>query len=105
VATALAILRPPPPSLPLPYTTLFRSAWAVNSRNLRLEYCSSGFRRRRGALRSPFPPRRKNLDYFSTVKGRPGSTSVFSTLTDFRSEEHTSELQSPAHLVCRLLLA
>src|SRR5438876_6964340 len=25
-------------------------------------------------------------------------------LTDFRSEEHTSELQSPVHLVCRLLL-
>src|SRR4051794_8876141 len=27
-----------------------------------------------------------------------------STDTDFRSEEHTSELQSPVHLVCRLLL-
>src|SRR5438876_7812818 len=25
-------------------------------------------------------------------------------LDDFRSEEHTSELQSPVHLVCRLLL-
>src|SRR2546422_6038754 len=27
-----------------------------------------------------------------------------STLDDFRSEEHTSELQSRLHLVCRLLL-
>src|SRR5438876_6359040 len=26
------------------------------------------------------------------------------TETDWRSEEHTSELQSPVHLVCRLLL-
>src|SRR5713226_10096744 len=26
------------------------------------------------------------------------------SLDDFRSEEHTSELQSPVHLVCRLLL-
>src|SRR5690348_17965687 len=26
------------------------------------------------------------------------------TLADLRSEEHTSELQSPVHLVCRLLL-
>src|SRR5690348_7977588 len=30
------------------------------------------------------------------------STSTF--LMQFRSEEHTSELQSPVHLVCRLLL-
>src|SRR5690348_17636774 len=28
----------------------------------------------------------------------------FAYLNEFRSEEHTSELQSPVHLVCRLLL-
>src|SRR5438552_16341737 len=32
-----------------------------------------------------------------------GTTTV-ATFTDERSEEHTSELQSPDHLVCRLLL-
>src|SRR5258708_19256713 len=35
----------------------------------------------------------------------PVSTLIASTLTECdRSEEHTSELQSPDHLVCRLLL-
>src|SRR5258708_38974697 len=29
---------------------------------------------------------------------------VFSAQQQYRSEEHTSELQSPDHLVCRLLL-
>src|SRR5258708_26648178 len=29
---------------------------------------------------------------------------IFRDLIDMRSEEHTSELQSPDHLVCRLLL-
>src|SRR5256885_9886058 len=31
-------------------------------------------------------------------------TLVFTVLTGLRSEEHTSELQSPCNLVCRLLL-
>src|SRR5258708_39751838 len=34
----------------------------------------------------------------------PGNSNVRETLQDYRSEEHTSELQSPDHLVCRLLL-
>src|SRR5947208_7997307 len=38
----------------------------------------------------------------TTVPG--GSASDPSGLVDRRSEEHTSELQSPDHLVCRLLL-
>src|SRR2546426_5403193 len=35
---------------------------------------------------------------------RAGGTLVFSRLIEGRSEEHTSELQSPCNLVCRLLL-
>src|SRR5690348_18222401 len=31
-------------------------------------------------------------------------TSIIAALLRIRSEEHTSELQSPVHLVCRLLL-
>src|ERR1039457_1464587 len=38
-----------------------------------------------------------------TGPGRPDALGVFLTVT-FRSEEHTSELQSPCNLVCRLLL-
>src|SRR5258708_23878978 len=36
------------------------------------------------------------------MQANPGSTT--STASSLRSEEHTSELQSPDHLVCRLLL-
>src|SRR5258708_33231869 len=42
-------------------------------------------------------------------RGVPRRREAFATVqpdtdTDLRSEEHTSELQSPDHLVCRLLL-
>src|SRR5207253_8799126 len=36
--------------------------------------------------------------------GRPLTTSVEVSQRSYRSEEHTSELQSRGHLVCRLLL-
>src|SRR5947199_4615060 len=68
------ILRPPRSTL-FPYTTLFRS------RRVLLGGLRAG-RPRRGAR-----PRGRQL-------GRAGC----------RSEEHTSELQSLRHLVCRLLL-
>src|SRR5437899_12166577 len=70
------MLRRPPRSTLFPYTTLFRSS-ALNAAGRRGTTCS---------FRSN--PR--------TEPGRP------STLV--RSEEHTSELQSLRHLVCRLLL-
>src|SRR5947208_6442072 len=34
----------------------------------------------------------------------PATSEIFNELRRMRSEEHTSELQSPDHLVCRLLL-
>src|SRR5574344_1550533 len=42
--------------------------------------------------------------YNSNPKGGSSSSSTPSSSTSGRSEEHTSELQSPDHLVCRLLL-
>src|SRR5947199_6543342 len=83
------MIRPPPKSPLFPYTTLFRS-------------------RRCGAdqpARSPDTPTasrlgsttRRDRRYCSTRRKAP--TSVLG-----RSEEHTSELQSLRHLVCRLLL-
>src|SRR5690348_17516276 len=70
------MLRRPPRSTLFPYTTLFRSQPRVSRLVAALE------RRAGGALfeRTRAPPARR------------------------RSEEHTSELQSPVHLVCRLLL-
>src|SRR5687767_15211711 len=73
------MIRRPPRSTLFPYTTLFRSRPAGRARNWTGRW--------RGSCR-PWPGRR-------TSSGcRPAA----------RSEEHTSELQSLAYLVCRLLL-
>src|SRR5690348_17595605 len=39
-----------------------------------------------------------------SIRGAAEVSAQFNPSTDMRSEEHTSELQSPVHLVCRLLL-
>src|SRR5438552_14164658 len=73
------MLRPPPRSTLFPYTTLFRSPTPSGS--------GSGTRcRRRRTEPDGHDPPRNRARFF------------------VRSEEHTSELQSPDHLVCRLLL-
>src|SRR5687768_17687993 len=86
----LLMLRRTPSSTLFPYTTLFRSA---------VRY--SGFSSTRPAsakalIMSPFHAVR----IFSS---RPGQTRRERTASSVRSEEHTSELQSRLHLVCRLL--
>src|SRR2546425_12778529 len=80
------MIRRPPRSTLFPYTTLFRSR-----RRRRWGRCDRpvpGSRRPYRGPRSPLPPR--------DGAGRPPHPR--------RSEEHTSELQSLAYLVCRLLL-
>src|SRR4051794_41401489 len=78
------MIRRPPRSTLFPYTTLFRSR---SGRSRRL------LRRRGSGARGPrtTAPRRRG----AVVRG---------PRAPLRSEEHTSELQSPVHLVCRLLL-
>src|SRR5690242_20845334 len=78
------MIRPPPRSTLFPYTTLFRSV------------------------------RRPRADRGNQLGGRTTKKSVNALIADyaqrnklwndFRSEEHTSELQSHVNLVCRLLL-
>src|SRR3989442_9723027 len=70
------MIRRPPRSTLFPYTTLFRSHLCRTKR-----------------IRSPrhLPPRSESILGFVRAGGG-------------RSEEHTSELQSRPHLVCRLLL-
>src|SRR2546422_6337947 len=87
------MIRRPPRSTLFPYTTLFRSE--VADRLLRRDRLKRASRIRRppeAQLREPFV-------IFRVVEERP-------MLHRFvrRSEEHTSELQSRLHLVCRLLL-
>src|SRR4051794_41656270 len=76
------MIRPPPRSTLFPYTTLFRSdlGRAIEGHTV---------------LADPFDPTGRGDDFLRVRSGRKGPQ---------RSEEHTSELQSPVHLVCRLLL-
>src|SRR5258705_6248050 len=79
------MIRRPPRSTLFPYTTLFRSVLARVERGVgRIrERAVLGDSKRR-AVRDPY-------------EAAP-------EMTEERSEEHTSELQSLRHLVCRLLL-
>src|SRR5690348_17581275 len=43
-------------------------------------------------------------EHISVLQLARAPTTVADIASDVRSEEHTSELQSPVHLVCRLLL-
>src|SRR2546422_1882038 len=74
------MIRRPPRSTLFPYTTLFRSVTCPSRANLE----ASSEAARRFFVR-PCPLRRASVGLL-------------------RSEEHTSELQSRLHLVCRLLL-
>src|SRR5258708_27134999 len=87
------MIRRPPRSTLFPYTTLFRS------RRPRL---------RRAAVERRVPcrlcrPYRVSASTTSRFRARE-SRGVPTVSRIQRSEEHTSELQSPDHLVCRLLL-
>src|SRR5437660_9446020 len=81
--------RPPRPTL-FPYTTLFRSKCSITSSIEKPRVCVS-------AMKCSASSRR----WLS--RSRRLAASFGRALTN-RSEEHTSELQSRGHLVCRLLL-
>src|SRR4051794_41537678 len=92
------MIRRPPRSTLFPYTTLFRSAElgaALPEEGGAYVWVSRAFGRFTGALTSL-------LYWVGTPMWLGGSLTVVAIAV--RSEEHTSELQSPVHLVCRLLL-
>src|SRR5687768_18367434 len=88
----LSILRPPRSTL-FPYTTLFRSP-ATAPPDLR----------GRSSPARPRPSRRSRRRAGVGSRRRRGSAEPARATRGRRSEEHTSELQSRLHLVCRLLL-
>src|SRR5687768_18356805 len=82
----------PPRSTLFPYTTLFRSIRTRGVRRGRVGEC-------RTRRLPPLHHRRGRGHRMKTIEIQ----SEF-PIPYFRSEEHTSELQSRLHLVCRLLL-
>src|SRR5258708_22595503 len=80
------MIRRPPRSTLFPYTTLFRSL--MKETKFRFARIEEG----------------KTVLAVGPGLGMQRETQDFIRGPDLRSEEHTSELQSPDHLVCRLLL-
>src|SRR5256885_4089836 len=96
------MIRRPPRSTLFPYTTLFRSVFrAVAAVGFAPEFIAF-------LDAHPITPGRGNLTGRVALEGR--TVHILDTIADpeytltERSEEHTSELQSPCNLVCRLLL-
>src|SRR5256885_13189849 len=93
------MIRRPPRSTLFPYTTLFRSAtWAnpvtvIPHTNWRGLYDAASFDSGAATRCTKDPSTGKNT-----------TDCVYADAAATRSEEHTSELQSPCNLVCRLLL-
>src|SRR2546426_8677497 len=84
------MIRRPPRSTLFPYTTLFRSRAGL-----------VGHRVFRSLERLREQPGAKHLRRLR----EPELRAILGAIdTLYRSEEHTSELQSPCNLVCRLLL-
>src|SRR5690349_23395006 len=84
------MLRRPPRSTLFPYTTLFRSPVVRSSEMTRSTWLTSCDTK----IRLPI----------TTAPPAPSGRMLSKRLTEWRSEEHTSELQSRRDLVCRLLL-
>src|SRR5689334_24629564 len=82
------MIRRPPRSTLFPYTTLFRSRGRAEA----------------GQGRAPGHPRRDAGGHRGPRRDEPERTAHHHDQGSGRSEEHTSELQSQFHLVCRLLL-
>src|SRR5256885_2503266 len=94
------MIRRPPRSTLFPYTTLFRSADRSASTRASVYHHGRGNRGEHG------PPNSRNASDTEedAVGRRTRRCDVAASDHSKRSEEHTSELQSPCNLVCRLLL-
>src|SRR2546426_9205488 len=93
------MIRQPPTSPLFPYTTLFRSSRsAPPDSNRFIGICTT----RKWWSVPPASSAALSSQVTDVASGSSGAaTTVFE---ETRSEEHTSELQSPCNLVCRLLL-
>src|SRR5687768_18368289 len=98
------MIRPPPRSTLFPYTTLFRSIQAKTNERITTRkdsmknWYTNCFRIEPIVLRIP-----TSFALFSD-RAVLRFIKLMQASSNTRSEEHTSELQSRLHLVCRLLL-
>src|SRR2546423_3949644 len=92
------MIRRPPRSTLFPYTTLFRSARVLESAQERAADQVVAAEQLLLAGRSPLGVGEADAQQLARV------VPLVQRLRRVRSEEHTSELQSLAYLVCRLLL-
>src|SRR2546426_7369699 len=83
------MIRRPPRSTLFPYTTLFRSVRALEQLRTETFHGRVDFGRRHAGPEIPAQIAQRDAMNVELLQ---------------RSEEHTSELQSPCNLVCRLLL-
>src|SRR2546422_8244285 len=81
------MIRRPPRSTLFPYTTLFRSSGEADL-----------------DIFARFSPTMEREEWEEGSPNNPKRSVTVSSYRALRSEEHTSELQSRLHLVCRLLL-
>src|SRR2546426_4228113 len=88
------MIRRPPRSTLFPYTTLFRSV------GFHIRSARQNLRPLCGQMEALLRFRFHSSNVNSSFRLQHGST----LQAKGRSEEHTSELQSPCNLVCRLLL-
>src|SRR5207253_9444708 len=101
----LLLLLPHPRPQPFPYTTLFRSKTPIGRRSrgglwqVTLPAVPARMLLRRGRRNVAEPGR-----VLSRAFPKRGAVAQLGRAPESRSEEHTSELQSRGHLVCRLLL-
>src|SRR5256885_8113436 len=89
------MIRRPPRSTLFPYTTLFRSHARASGD---FETLFDNYRKRSSE------EEKSRFLVGLTSFGKPSLNARAMELASSRSEEHTSELQSPCNLVCRLLL-
>src|SRR5437764_4996914 len=96
---SVLVYRAPPASTPFPYTTIFRSRLALARARKALKDGQTGAAVKLLA---------KACAVESELEARKSAEKLLDEPVaegEARSEEHTSELQSPMYVVCRLLLA
>src|SRR2546430_12541594 len=91
------MIRRPPRSTLFPYTTLFRSQATIFLELKAKGVDSAGLTALQFKRQTEYPAFRKAYHKYEY----PANAYTY---VGFRSEEHTSELQSQSNLVCRLLL-